>query len=293
MRLQTRVSACVCVIVLASVSIAVASAAASAAGPRAAGQSITLGVTPRNSDDGGFGTAKPKSFGYGGDPTSFIWDVHWQSWGGSRATATGRADWVWPGWSVASGSVVTAATVVAWDPVSCKGQRVYARVEWYFPSKGQTFSARAGADLCSSTPLPGYPKLANYNCKHGGTVPASGAKVSGVASQIISIDINCANSLKAIRATTPMPHYGHSARYRSGVWWCGAEIPPGSGFKWGQAELFSCQRGNLASFAYQLTPAGTEAQARVASSVISGTPESALETGQLALAPAAASSKPA
>src|SRR5579862_5255271 len=109
----------------------------------------TLGVKfqPNGS---GFGQGKQGRADLGGDATSFVTDVKWSSWGGSRAVGHGKAIWVWPGWCVACGGVELPATVVAFDRTTCQGHSAYSRVEWFFPSRGQSFNRRlAVTNICT------------------------------------------------------------------------------------------------------------------------------------------------
>jgi hypothetical protein len=102
----------------------------------------------------GFGQVKPAMINNGGDPTGLVTGLTWQSWGASRATGTGQAEWVGPHQSVATGSQ-QQATVVAFRLGTCNGKRMYRAVEWYFPQHGQSFSARHYEDICSGKFVPG------------------------------------------------------------------------------------------------------------------------------------------
>jgi hypothetical protein len=96
----------------------------------------------------GYGTARPSGLNNGGDPTGIVSGLTWSSWGGSSASGTGTAEYVAPGQSVAQGSE-EHVTVVAFDLGTCHGRTAYRAVEWYFPGKGQHFSATRYFDACT------------------------------------------------------------------------------------------------------------------------------------------------
>jgi serine/threonine-protein kinase len=89
----------------------------------------------------GLGEVRPANVHFGGDPTSAVSNIQWQSWGGQQATGTGISDWVAGGQTVAEGSR-GPATIVAFDPGYCQGSGDYAyrKVKWYFPEHGETFN---------------------------------------------------------------------------------------------------------------------------------------------------------
>ena len=69
--------------------------------------------------------------------------------GAERAVGHGRAVWVWPAWCVACGGVSLPAMVVAFGRTTCQGHSAYAYVEWFFPSRGQSFNRRlARENVC-------------------------------------------------------------------------------------------------------------------------------------------------
>jgi hypothetical protein len=102
----------------------------------------------------GFGQVRPSRIFNGGDPTGLVTHITWTSWGGPRATGTGRAVYVGPSQTVATGTVQTV-TVVAFDLGSCHGKRMYQAVEWYFPQHGQAFDPSRYEDICTGTYSPG------------------------------------------------------------------------------------------------------------------------------------------
>lgn len=85
----------------------------------------------------GLGTSRPKSVDFGGDPTSYIKNVHWTSWDGKVATGTGTACR-----PPADGPIAyckpTTAKIKAFGLGSCTthGRSAYTRVEWWFPVDG-------------------------------------------------------------------------------------------------------------------------------------------------------------
>jgi hypothetical protein len=98
----------------------------------------------------GYGQVAPTTIFNGGDPTGLVTHIHWNSWGGPRATGTGTAEWVGPHQDVAQGHAALA-TVVAFHLGTCHGRRAYDALEWYFPTHGQSFSAGDYIDPCSGT----------------------------------------------------------------------------------------------------------------------------------------------
>ena len=54
----------------------------------------TLGVSTLSGGMGyeGFGQVEPSTVHAGGDPTTLVSNVQWESWGGSQATETGDSD---------------------------------------------------------------------------------------------------------------------------------------------------------------------------------------------------------
>ena len=102
----------------------------------------------------GFGQVRPPKIFNGGDPTGLVTHITWTSWGGARATGTGRAEYVGPSQSVATGTEQTA-TVVAFDLGTCHGTLMYQAVEWYFPQHGQAFNPSRYENICTGTYSPG------------------------------------------------------------------------------------------------------------------------------------------
>jgi hypothetical protein len=98
----------------------------------------------------GFGQVKPSRIFNGGDPSGLVTGVVWSSWGGSRATATGTADYVGPNQAVLDGKEETA-TVVAFDLGPCDGKLMYQAIEWYFPQHGQSFNPNTYEDICAGS----------------------------------------------------------------------------------------------------------------------------------------------
>jgi hypothetical protein len=96
----------------------------------------------------GFGQARPSSIFLGGDPTGMVNGIHWESWGGARATGNGTGYYVPPGKIVADG-VRSPATVVAFNLGICDGKRAYQAVEWFFPQHGETFNPGTYINICT------------------------------------------------------------------------------------------------------------------------------------------------
>jgi pimeloyl-ACP methyl ester carboxylesterase len=99
-------------------------------------------------DQSGYGQTRPSFISNGGDPTGVVTDVHWQSWGGTRATGTGTSDYVGPGQDVAGGRQ-ESVTIVAFNLGVCRGRRAYQAIQWYFPQRGDTFDPRHYINICT------------------------------------------------------------------------------------------------------------------------------------------------
>lgn len=204
----------------------------------------TLGVgSPQGH---GFGQVKPGRVDYGGDPTSFVSDVKWTSWGGARAIGHGRALWVWPGWCVACGGVELPATVVAFDKTTCQGHSAYSFVEWFFPSRGQSFNRRLAVSNICGGPQPNPPtKL--VNC---GQVPVRSGAVTARAEHIVLFDspIGCETARRFVAHSGVARYLGRNARFTERGWWCGSQLEPDvSG-----PQYFSCAKGDLIDLEFQL-----------------------------------------
>lgn len=206
----------------------------------------TLGLASTAPNGSGFGQVRPRTVSYGGDPTSLVVNVKWSSWGGARAVGHGRADWVWPGWCVACGSVELPATVVAFGRTSCQGHFAYAYVEWFFPARGQTFNRRlAGENLCTGAgPTPSGREA---RC---GRVNLHGAVAVGLT--MYASPLGCAAVRRFVAHSGVARYLGHDARFHVQHWWCGSELSMSAG----GAQSFSCVRGDFANVYFQLKPAG-------------------------------------
>ncbi|HTT53399.1 MAG TPA: hypothetical protein VMH35_18555 [Streptosporangiaceae bacterium] len=101
----------------------------------------------------GFGQAEPAKIFNGGDPTGLVRHIQWQSWGGSRAVGYGRAEYVGPNQTVATGTQ-KRATVVAFHLGRCGGKLMYQAVEWYFPGEHQSFSTSHYENVCTGSYVP-------------------------------------------------------------------------------------------------------------------------------------------
>lgn len=107
-------------------------------------QTTVLGSMPSNGR--GYGTAKPAEVYAGGSPTSRIRDITWSDWGADRAEGVGIGTWR-EGGRVGREQYIPA-TVVASDIGTCDGKRAYLKINWYFPSKGETLDSREGMRTC-------------------------------------------------------------------------------------------------------------------------------------------------
>ena len=204
----------------------------------------TLGVSSATPNGRGFGQVEPSRVDFGGDPTSFVSGVKWQSWGGARAIGHGKAIWVWPGWCVACGGVRLPATVVAFGLTTCQGQSAYAYVEWFFPGRGQSFSRRlAGENICTGAP----PTEANKQLKCGQV-----SLGSALAENITMFDspISCASARRFVANSGAARYLNQNARFTVHGWWCGSELS----MDIGGVQSFSCLRGDFANVNFELKP---------------------------------------
>jgi hypothetical protein len=103
----------------------------------------------------GFGKVRPTTIFNGGDPTGLVSHVSWRSWGGARATGTGKSDYVGPNQIVAQGTQ-ESATVVAFNLGTCHGKLMYRAVEWYFPQHGQRFDPHRYENICNGSYVPNF-----------------------------------------------------------------------------------------------------------------------------------------
>ncbi len=207
----------------------------------------TLGLSSSIPHGSGFGHVRPRTVSYGGDPTSLVVRVKWSSWGGARAVGHGTADWVWPGWCVACGSVGLPATVVAFGRTSCQGHFIYAYVEWYFPGRGQSFNRRlAGENLCPGSGNP-TPSGKQVRCARVDLHSAIAERLTMFASPL-----SCTAVRRFVAHSGAARYLGHDARFRVGHWWCGSELS----MSFGGPQSFSCVRGDFANVDFVLKPAG-------------------------------------
>lgn len=110
---------------------------------------ITLGVPWRGRAQG-FGEVQPNYIDLGGaSSTGVVSDVTWSSWGEPTAEGTGEAAYVPPDASN-SEAVRERATVIAFDPGICQGERVYQRLTWFFPQHGEYFDPDVAFDACET-----------------------------------------------------------------------------------------------------------------------------------------------
>jgi hypothetical protein len=228
-------------------------AAARRAAPHASATSApTLGVSSIVPNGAGFGRVRPRTISYGGDPTSFVSHIRWHSWGGGRATGTGAADWVWPGWCVACGSVGLTATVVAFGRTICDGHPAYSHVEWFFPSRGMSFDPRLSEENVCSGRLGSSPSLKERRC--GQVALGSGGATGDRATAITMYGspISCATARRFVSGSGAARFAGHNARFHLGGWWCGSELS----MDLGGLQSFSCERGDFTNVSFDLKTAG-------------------------------------
>jgi hypothetical protein len=202
----------------------------------------TLGLNNGNPDVLGFGSVRPPevSLSEAGD-TGRVGSIKWTSWGGIRATGTGLADWVWPGWCEACGSDIIKATVVAWDLHSCGGHAAYEDFEWFFPSRGQSFTNyRRLPDLCS-----GSIGEVKVPFKSGTCASLPDVGVSSISAFATSCTV-----ARSFLNNSAFKHYlGENARFELHGWWCGSELGAQLG---DDGQNFACAKGNFAYLSFDL-----------------------------------------
>ena len=109
----------------------------------------TLGAAGWRPGTIGYGQVRPTEANADGDGTSVVTNLHWKTWGGPTATATGTASWVPPN-GISADGIQTPAIVTASDLGDCRGHLGYRKITWYFPSRGET---------PTSSEVTGYPDI--------------------------------------------------------------------------------------------------------------------------------------
>jgi hypothetical protein len=232
---------------IAALSLTVAVAGAATVHPRVNATSVpTLGLHQKLTE--GFGHVRPRDISYGGDPTSIVGRVRWSSWGGAHAIGHGTADWVWPGWCVACGSVQLPATVVAFGLRSCGGHPAYTHVEWYFPSRGMSFSPSLSSEnICNPRASVHVKPPPQAHCA---LVRVPGELVTKI--EVIGAGVGCPDA-RALVAKLDLVHYfRHNARFHVGPWWCGSELIMQLSKSGPQS--FECQSGNYTDLSFDVMP---------------------------------------
>jgi hypothetical protein len=255
-RLTARVAACIIIAgtVLLSLPLAVAQAAQMRRAPTeygvAASAAPVLGLASLAPNGAGFGQVEPPTISYGGDPTSFVSNVHWRAWGDSRAIGHGTADWVWPGWCVACGSVTLPATVVAFGQRTCGGQPAYAYLEWFFPARGMSFNRRLASNICGDGHQPTRPATP-VRCGSV-AVNAPGVIASAVSITIYDSPLSCAAARSFVAGSGVGRYFNRNARFHSDGWWCGSELS----MDLGGLQRVWCDHGDFTNLEFELSWTG-------------------------------------
>ncbi len=191
----------------------------------------------------GFGRVRPSTIFLGGDPTGLVEHIRWTAWGNRLARGVGTADFVWPGQSVAGGSVRSPAKIVAYDLRTCRGHRAYLKVTWYFPQYGGSFEPSVYQNTCNSS-YPPYKYTPPAEC--GATVLHS---PEGYAEQVSARGIACPAALELVANSPAASYLFTGGRFVYGNLYCGTEgyrpelsSPPVS---------FECARGKI-SISFEL-----------------------------------------
>jgi hypothetical protein len=163
---------------------------------------------------------KPKAFSTGGDPTGSVESVSWTGWGTAKAVGVGKAYWVWPGLSVATGSVLLQTRIVAFDLGPCyDGGVAYRKVSWYFPGRGEAFDPKQAFDICDTDPgVPPAPALSSCGslALASPTAQATNIQVTGVS---------CARARGLIATSHAGAYVRGEKKFRLGEYYCGTEGP--------------------------------------------------------------------
>jgi len=179
----------------------------------------------------GYGTVRPTHIFNGGDPTGEVQHIHWTGWGSSQAIGEGDAEYVWPGTSVASNRDTSGARVVAFHLGTCRGQRSYNAIEWYFPKYGQTFNPHSYINICTGNYLGDNPP--ETECPDA--LLADGA----TATEVKAIHMTCAVASTIIAQTSSAHFGGGEQRFMQSGFRCGTEGTVGGL----PSAIFDCQKG--------------------------------------------------
>ena len=207
-----------------------------------------LGLASLAPNGAGFGQVEPTTISYGGDPTSFVSNVRWRTWGGSRATGRGTADWVWPGWCVACGSVRLPATVVAFGQRTCGGEPAYAYLEWFFPARGMSFNRRLANNICGD----GYQSTRPSTRVRCGSVAVNAPGVLASAVTIYDSPLSCTAARSFVAGSGVGRYFNRNARFHPNGWWCGSELS----MDFGGLQTVWCDHGDFTNLEFELSETG-------------------------------------
>jgi hypothetical protein len=158
---------------------------------------------------------------------------------------------VWPGWCVACGSVELPATVVAFGQTNCDGQSAYSHVEWYFPSRGMSFSGRLGSgNICGGGSVP---TGSTKELKCGQVSLRAHGSVTALADSIDMYDspISCTTARRFVASSGAARYLDRNARFTTHGWWCGSELS----MDLAGPQSFSCLQGDFTYLSFNLEPA--------------------------------------
>jgi hypothetical protein len=167
----------------------------------------------------GFAAIRPSNISFGGDSTSGVSSITWESWGGPRAVGAGVGVWVWPG-TCTGCNKPSRARVVAFAARSCNGHFAYTRLEWYFPEYGEQFDASRGIPICTQagaiTPTAQGAQPVSTQC------PPALLKNGGVATEVTAEEISCPHVAELLHRIPGGP-YKHERRFLLDGFRCGTE----------------------------------------------------------------------
>lgn len=213
---------------VATVAVLAGAAGAGLAAPPVLGRPWASGQT-------GYGRPAPVEVDNGGDPTGIVRNIHWAGWGAAKAVGTGRAEYEWPGTSVADNGFTGGARIVAFHLGTCRGVPSYNAVEWYFPKYGETFNPSQYINTCTGRYYGALPK--ETACPD---VPLTSG---GVATEVKTVHVSCAVASTLVSKVMAIARIGggymtSGGRYTTSGFRCGTMGAIGLG-----SALFDCSNG--------------------------------------------------
>jgi hypothetical protein len=212
----------------AALASAVASVLLACSGTAHHGHGVTtartpvLGSKPAYSVTAGFEAIRPANISFGGDGTSGVSSITWESWGGPMALGNGVGVWVWPG-TCSGCNKGSHARVVAFALGSCHGHLGYTRLEWYFPEYDEKFEASRGTPICphagaGTLPVSSPPPVPTQ-------CPPALVKDGDAATEVSAEGISCPRATELLHRVPAGP-FEHERRFEIDGFRCGTEGAP-------------------------------------------------------------------